>query len=308
VLNAGDYDTRNTLTGGAGLTLRPGAVSSVRLSGQAGKSYGSGGLDDSESRTAGVDFSRQLSERSSAGLSARRSWADEDGVDTTIDNAELNYTRNLESGFFSIGAGKSWSEADYPGQNTIESDAFTGHLNRTWVDPESSTSLQYNRRLSDSTTDLSLNLPPQFLLYLPETIELRELVVSDAVLLTHTTSRVCDFCNLTAVAEVERLESEVSGAESYNYGASLNLGVDITNLHQLLVSYSWQADSGVDTGRVREHNHQLILGVTRRIAEDVRMGVELRNNWVRRKADSLDQDEYAVRLFVSRNFSLDNRR
>jgi len=307
LLNAGDYDTRNTLTGGAGLTFQPGEVSSLRLAGQAGKSYGSGDLNDSESQTVSADFSRRLTERSTAGLSARRSWADDAGVDTTIDNAELNYSLYLENGFFSIGAGKSWSEADYPGQSTQESDAMTGFLTRTWAGPESTTSVEYNRRLSDSTTDLSLNLPPQFA-FLPDTIELRELVVSDAVLVSHNTSKLCDVCSLGATAQVEQLESELSGATTYNYGAALNLGVDITNLHQLTASYSWQADSGIETGRIDEQRHQLILGVSRRLAEDVRMGLQLRQSWVRRKAENADQEQYAVRLFIAKDFSLTSTR
>src|SRR5690554_5669194 len=303
LLNTGDYETRNTLTGGAGLTFHPGEVSSLRFAAQAGKSYGSGDLNNSESQTVTADFSRRLTERSSAGLTARRSWADEDGVDTTIDNAELNYSLNLENGFFSIGAGKSWSEADFPGQATRESDAMTGHLNRTWVGPESSTSLEYNRRLSDSTTDLSLNLPPQFA-FLPDTIELRELVVSDAVLVSHNTSKLCDVCSFSSVAQVERLESELSGATTYNYGAALNLGVDITNLHQLTASYSWQADSGFETGRIEQQRHQLILGVSRLLAEDVRMGVKFGLSWVRRKADNGDEEQYGVRMFIAKDFNL----
>src|SRR5690606_1656376 len=123
-------------------------------------------------------------------------------------------------------------------------DAMTGHLNRTWIGLESSTSLEYNRRLSDSTTDLSLNLPPQFA-FLPDTIELRELVVSDAVLVSHNTSKLCDVCSLGANAQVERLELELSGATTSKYGAVLNLSVDNTHRYQLTASYIWQADSAM---------------------------------------------------------------
>src|SRR5690554_8234886 len=126
---------------------------------------------------------------------------------------------------------------------------MTGHLNRTWIGLESSTSLEYNRRLSDSTTDLSLNLPPQFA-FLPDTIELRELVVSEAVLVSHNTSKLCDVCSLGATAQVERLESELSGATTYNYGVALILLVELINLHHLTTSFIFHADPGIEIERI----------------------------------------------------------
>ncbi|HLV77561.1 MAG TPA: hypothetical protein VKY53_06525 [Marinobacter sp.] len=303
-LNAGDYDTRNTLTGGAGLTFYPGALSSLRLAGQVGKSFGSGDLDDSESQTVSAEFMRQLSERSRGGLVARRSWADEDAVESTIDTAQFTYERELEAGFFSMAAGQSWSESDYPGQTTRDSDAFTGYLTRVWIWPESQSSIEYHRELSDSTTDLSLNLPPILQLFFPETIELRELVISDELILSHSTRGLCTACNLSVLLRGERLESELSGLETYNYGAAANLGVELTNLHRLYVAYSWQGDSDVETRAIRQQRHQLILGVSRQLAEDIRTGVEFRQAWVLRKAEDSDEQQYAVRLYVAKDFSL----
>lgn len=307
LLNAGDYDTRNTLSAGAGLTFYPGDVSSLRLSTQAGKSYGSGDLENNESYTVSSAFSRRLTERSSATLTARRSWSENQGVDTTIDTAELGYSLSLENGFFSIGGGKSWSETEFPGQATNDSDAMTGHLTRTWISPETSTSVQYNRRLSDSTTDLSLNLPPEFL-FLPDTVQLRDLVVSDSVSVSHNTARLCDVCSFTVFGEAAQLDSQLSDTKTYEYSAAMNLGVDLTNLHQLQVSYGWQGDSGVDTGKLRAYTHRLNIGVTRRLAEDVRVGVQLRQTWVRRIDENRDEDQYGIRLFLTRDFSLTSRR
>ena len=48
----------------------------------------------------------------------------------------------------------------------------------------------------------------------------------------------------------------------------------------------------------------MILGVSRRLAEDVRMGLQLRQSWVRRKAENTDQEQYAVRLFIAKDFNL----
>ena len=308
VLNTGDYETRNTLSAGTGLMFYPGELSSLRLSAQAGKSFGGGDLDESESWTAGADFSRRLSERSQATLSTRRSWSENQGVDTTIDNAELGYESALETGTFSMAAGASWSDTEFPGQQvTNESEALTGHLARTWVTPDTSSTIRYNRRLSDSTTDLSLNLPPE-LAFLPETVQLRDLVVSDSLLLSHTTARLCRICRFSVLAEGAMLESELSDAKTHEYRASMSLGMDVTRLHQLLVTYSWQADAGEDSGDVVQQTHRLNIAVTRRLSEDVRLGVELNQAWVRYEEPNQDQESYGLRVFLTRDFSLMARR
>lgn len=308
VLNVGAYETRNTLTAGTGLMFYPGDVTSLRLSAQAGQSYGAGDLNDNESWTAASELTRRLTERSLATLVARRSWSETRGIDTTIDNAELGYERQLETGSFSMAAGGSWSETEYPGQQiTNESEAVTGHVARTWVTPDSSTAIRYNRRLSDSATDLSLNLPPE-LAFLPDTVQLRDLVVSDAVLVSHTTSRLCQICQVSVLAEAAMLESKLSDMKTHEYRASMTLDLDLTRVHQLLVTYSWQGDAGEDSGDVLEQTHRLDIAVTRRLAEDTHMGVELNQAWVRNKELNRDQEQYGLRVFLTRDFSLLARR
>lgn len=304
VLNAGDYETRNTLTAGTGLMFYPGEVSSLRLSAQAGDSFGGGDLNESESQTVSSEFTRRLSERSLGTLIARRSWSENQGVDTTIDNAELGYQRELETGSFSMAAGASWSETEFPGQQvTNEGEAFTGHVSRTWITPDSSTAIRYDRRLSDSATDLSLNLPVEFS-FLPDTVQLRDLVVSDSLLVSHTTSRLCQVCRVSFLAEGAMLESELSDTTTHEYRATMSLDVDLTREHQLLVAYSWQGDAGEDAGDFLEQSHRLDIAVTRRLTEDTRVGVELNQVWVRADGQGQDEEEYGLRVFLTRDFSL----
>lgn len=308
VLNAGKYDTRHTLRAGTGLTFYPGEVSSLRLSGQAGKSFGSDDFNDDESWTTGADVRRRLSERSVGLLTARRSWSENRGADTTIDNAELGYERQLETGQFSLAVGGSWSETEFPGQRvTNESEAATGHVSRTWVTADTTTTVRYNRRLSDSATDLSLDLPNE-LSFLPDNVELQDLVVSDSLLVVHNTSRLCRICRFSMLAEGSMLESELSGAKTHEYRANLNLGVDATRVHQLLVNYSWQGEAGEDAGDLQVQVHRLGIGVTRRLSEDVRLGLELNQAWLWDDQLERDQDEYGLRVFLTRDFSLADRR
>ncbi|NWO05223.1 MAG: hypothetical protein HLX50_05845 [Alteromonadaceae bacterium] len=312
VLNSGDYDTRNTLSGGAGLNLYPGELSRVRLSAQAGKSFSSGELDEGESLTTEATYGRRLSERSEGTLTARRSWAEQEQEaqqqDTTIDTAELGYSRQLKNGRFSLAVGASQSETEFPGQaGEQEGDAMTGHLERIWSGPEASTTVRYNRRLSDSATELSLNLSPE-LSFLPDSVQLRDLVVSDSLLLAHSTDRLCSVCRFSVWAEAERLQSELNDAKTHEYRASMSLSMDMNRLNQLLISWGWQGDAGEDADDLTRYTHSLDLALTRRLDERLRVGVALNQTWVRDKDNNRDQEDYGLRLFLTRDFSLMARR
>ncbi|MGM0953182.1 MAG: hypothetical protein ACQEW7_09390 [Pseudomonadota bacterium] len=308
VLNSGDYDTRNTLSAGAGLMFYPGDLTSLRFSAEAGESFGGGALNDSESRTVASEVTRRLSEQSLGTLVARRSWSENRGLDTTIDNAELGYQRELENGSFSMAAGGSWSETEFPGQQaTNESEAVTGHVSRTWATRDTSTNIRYNRRLSDSATDLSLNLPAE-LAFLPDTVRLRDLVVSDSLLVSHSTTRLCQICQVWLIAEGAVLQSELTDTKTHEYRTTMSLDVDLTRLHELRVAYSWQGDAGEDSGDLVQQTHRLDIALTRRLAENTRLGVELNQAWVRRDEQNRDQEQYGLRIFLTRDFSLLARR
>jgi len=308
VLNSTDYDTRNTLTAGAGVRFYPGELTSFRVSAQAGKSFASDDLDDSESLTTEAILSRRLSERSEGSLTARRSWADEKRLDTTIDTAELGYARGLETGTFKVSVGGSWSETEFPDQrSTQDSDAMTGYIERIWLAPDSSTTVRYNRELSDSATELSLNLPPE-LAFLPDSVLLRDLVVRDSLLLAHSTDRLCGVCTFSVLAEGARLESQLNDATTHEYRTSVRLAMDLDRLHQLLVSWNWQADAGEDSSDLTAHTHILDIALSRRLTENVRFGGGLNLGWVRDDIEDRDQEDYGLRVFLTRDFNLMARR
>lgn len=307
VVNPSSYDTQNTLSAGAGLRFYPGDLSTLRFSGQAGRSFGEDQLNDEESATASGDFSRRLSERSVGSLNTSRSWSKEANVDITIDSAQLVYNLQMENGSFGIGAGGSRADVEFAAGNASESEAVTGFLNRTWESKDSSTSVQYNRRMSDSATDLSLNLPPVFS-FLPETVQIRDLVVSDSVLITHNNQRVCDACNLGVYAEGALLESEISGATTHEYRAGINLGFQLTTRQRLNVGYGWQGDAGEDAGIIVDQIHRFTTGWTRQLAEYTTFGVQFNQSYLRSRLARDDQDQFVLRFVLSRGFALNGQR
>ena len=303
VVNTSNFDTRNTLSAGAGLSFFPGDLTSLRFSARAGQSFGKDDLNDEESVTATSELSRRLSGRSSASLVSSRSWSENRGVDTTTDSAQFVYNRALESGSFRMGAGASRADTKFPGGADTENKASTGFLERSWVAPGWRTSLQYNRSLSDSATDLSLDSPaiPEFL---PDSIRVRDLVVSDSVGITHSTSRICGACSLALGLQAERLESQTTNTDSHEYSANLNLGVQLTNLQRLNVVYSWQGDAGEKSGTISEQIHRFNISWSRQLAEDTSFGVQFNQSYLRSNLARSDQDQFAVRLVLTTGFAL----
>lgn len=304
VINPSSYDTRNTLSAGAGLRFLPGELSTLRFSGQAGKSFGGDELNGGESFTASADLTRRLSERSSASLVGSRSWSDDDGLDTTIDSAQVIYNRALENGSFGIGVGASRSENEFADGSVSDNDAGTGFLNRTWASDDSQTTFAYNRRLSDSTTDLSLDIP-ESLDFLPESILIRDLGVSDSVTITHSAnSRLCDVCTLGLVAEAALVESQITGATTHEYRTGINLGVQLTSLQRLSFGYSWQGDAGEDEGTIIDQIHSLNTRWTRQLSENTSFSVDFNQSYLRSKLARNDQEQFTLRLVLAHGFSL----
>ena len=302
-VNPSSYDTRNSLSAGAGLRFYPGDLSTLRFFGQAGRSFSEGDLENQQSYTVGSELSRRLSERSTGGLNLSRSWSDERGTDITIDSAQLVYSLQMESGYFSIGAGGSQAETEYTDGTTSKIDAGTGFAERAWVTSNWRTSVKFDRSLSDSATDLSLNLPPVFS-FLPDTIRLRDLVVRDSLLLTHNNQLVCDACNLGVYAQGAVLESQNSGVTTHEYRTGINLGFQLTSLQRLDFGYSWQGDADEDASVIVDQIHRFNTSWTRQIAENTTFGVEFYQSYLRSKSVRNDQDQFELRLVLSRGFSL----
>lgn len=303
VVNPSSYDTQNTLSAGTGLRFYPGELSTLRFSGRAGRSYGKGQLGDRESFTASADFSRRLSERSTGSLVGSRSWSETGNVDTTIDSAQVIYSRALENGSFSFGVGGSEAETEYQDGSVSESDAMTGFADRTWDSENWSTSAQYNRRLYDSATELSVNLPEVFD-FLPETVQLRELVVSDSVLITHRTTQLCSGCRLGLAAEAVVLESQLTDRTTHEYRASASFGFQLTDLQRLSFVYSWQGDAGEEAGTIIDQIHRFNTRWTRQLAEDTSFSVEFNQSYLRTRSARNDREQFALKLILTRGFSL----
>lgn len=305
--NPSSYDTQNSLRAGAGLRFNPGELTTLRFFGQAGRSFSQNSLKDQESYTAGSELSRRLNERSTGGLNVSRSWSDERGTSVTIDSAQLVYRLRLESGYFNIGAGGSRAKTEFTGAATSEYSAATGFVERGWATSVSRTSVKYDRSVSDSATDLSLNLPPDFS-FLPDTIRLRDLVVKDALFLAHSTQQVCDACDLRVYAEGAILESQISNVTTHEYRTGINLGFQLTSLQRLNFGYSWQADADESATTIVDQIHRFNTSWTRRIAENTTFGVEFYQSYLRSKGLRNDQDQFELRLVLSHGFSLTGAR
>ncbi|UQG54176.1 MULTISPECIES: hypothetical protein [unclassified Marinobacter] len=306
VVNPSSYDTRNTLSAGAGLRFNAGSLSTLRLFSQAGQSFGGGSLNDENSITTGAELTRRLSERSSASLNANRSWSDGNSVNQTIDSAQLVYQRQLENGSFSIGGGKSWATSEYSDNSENNSDALTGFADRSWVADQYRTSVQYNRRLSDSATDLSLNLPPEFD-FLPETVQLRDLVVSDSLSASHSTDLLCDACTLNLAAEAALLKSQLSGDQTHEYRSSISLGVQLTDLQRISFGYSWLGDAQDEAGTIVDQIHRFDTRWSRQLAENTQFAVAFSQSYLRNDLGRDDRDQYVIRLELTHGFALTSR-
>lgn len=306
-VNSSSYDTQNTLSAGAGLRFYPGKLTTLRFSGQAGRSFGKNELNDEESFTASSELSRRLSERSTGSLNISRSWSEERGTDVTIDSAQLVYGLQLENGSFSIGAGGSRAESEYTNGTTSENEAVTGFLERTWVTTDWRTSVKYDRSMSDSATELSTDITPDFS-FLPDTIRLRDLVVKDTLSVSHNNQRLCGACDLGVYASGAILESQNSGATRHEYNAGVNLGFQLTSLQRLNFGYTWEADTGEDANIIVDQIHRFKTSWTRQIAKNTSFGVELNQAYLRSKLARNDQERFEVRLVLSHGFALTGAR
>lgn len=303
-VNPSSYDTRNSLSAGAGLRFNPGDLSTLRFFGQAGRSFGEGGRSGQESYTVGSELSRRLSERSTGGLNISRSWSDKRRIDTTIDTAQLVYSLQMERGYFRIGAGVSQAETEYTDGTTSENEAGTGFVERVWATSNWRTSVKYDRSLSDSATDLSQNLPPVFS-FLPDTVRLQDdLVIEDSLMITHNNQQVCDACNLRVYAAGAVLESQNSGDTTHEYRGGVNLGFQLTSLQRLDFGYTWEGDAYEDANVIVDQIHRFNTSWTRQIAENTTFSVEFNQSYLRSRLARSDQEQFELRLVLSHGFSL----
>lgn len=307
VVNPSSYDVQNSLSGGTGLRFYPGELTTLRFSGQAGRTFGEDTLNDQKSVTASSQLSRRLSERSTGSLNASRSWSEERRTDITIDTVQLVYSLNTEGGFFSIGAGGSKADSEYPDGTNSENEAVTGFLERTWVTSDWRTSVKYDRSMSDSATDLSLGLPPEFS-FLPDTVRLRELVVTDSLLVSHNNQRVCDVCDLGVYGEGSILNSQATGQTTHEFRAGINLGFQLTALQRLTLGYSWEGEAEQTADIIIEQIHRFTTAWTRQLAENTTFGVQFNQSYLRSRLARSDQEQFELRFVLTHGFALSRQR
>jgi len=303
VVDPASYDTRNEVTAGAGVRLYPGELSYLRLSAQAGRSFGDDTLNDDRSETVAGEFVRLLDERSEATLLASRSWSETTTYDLTIDTLQAIFQYRTETGFFRAGLGHSWANTEFSDSSEVDGDAVTGFLERSWQDPESTYRLRYERRLSDSAAELSQNNDPVFG-FLDETVRTHDLVVSDSILATYDTSSLCDFCTLGIGVEAAVLESELTGATTHEYRGRAGLGLQLTGIERLYFNYDWQGDAGEKADVIDEQIHRLTIGWNRLLAEETSFGVEFYQSYLNSRLNRPDEDEYGLRLVLTWGVSL----
>lgn len=303
VVDPASYDTRNELSAGAGVRVYPGELSYLRLSAQAGRSFGEDTLNDDSSETLAGEFVRLLGERSDASLLARRSWSETTNYDLTIDTVQAVFRHRAETGFFRVGLGQSWATTEFPDNSEIDADAVTGFVERSWQGPESNSRLRYERRLSDSAAELSLNNEPVFG-FLNETVRTHDLVISDSVLATYDTRALCDFCTLGIGLEAAVLESELTGATTHEYRGRAGLGFQLTGIERVYFNYDWQGDAGEQADVINEQIHRLTIGWNRLLAEETTLGVEFYQSYLNSRLERADEDEYGLRLVLTWGVSL----
>jgi hypothetical protein len=157
--------------------------------------------------------------------------------------------------------------------------------------------------LSDSATDLSLNLPPVFS-FLPDTVRLQDQVVKDALLFTHNNQQVCNACDLGIYAEGAILKGQISSATTHEYRAGVNLGFQLTPLQRLNFGYSWEADADEDAATIVDQIHRFNTSWTRQIADNTTFGIEFDQSYLSSKSIRNDEDQFELRLVLNHGFSL----
>ncbi|MDV2079720.1 hypothetical protein [Marinobacter xestospongiae] len=307
LIDPANYDTRNTLSTGAGLRFFPGDLSTLRFFGRAGRSFEEGEREDTDSYSSGGEFSRRLSEDSSLSLSGQRSWSEEEGSDVTIDSASLGYRNNLEHGRFEFGVGLSQADVEYTSGGDTDSDAVTGYLRRSWVSEESTTGVSYNRNMSSTALDLvlDLGLPSEFD---PFTVRVTELNVQDQLEIFHSSSAFCGGCSFGVVAGGTRQESQTTDLRTYQYRAGVRFGFPVAHLQDVNLSYNWSGDAGDDSGDIEDQIHRLSVNWRRYVGEATTVGVRVTQSYLRRDASAdPDQERLYVRLSITHELNATSR-
>ena len=290
-LDPAQYSTQNALSAGAGVSFYPGALTSLRLGGQAGKTWEEDRLEDGESASVDAALTRRFSERTNLSLNGSRSWEERGDTSLTLDNATVGTDTRFENGSLSMQAGVSRAQDD-----DFENDAVIGSLVRTWVSERSDTQLSFDRTQTSTLLDLTFAPIPDFGLDNEFSIRLQGLTLRNSVGLTHNNRNFCSLCTVRFIARGTEREDVQTEVTDYEYLLGTGISIAMDTLQTLDFDYRWQGDAFTDRTTIDDEVHRFYVTGRRQLTELATFGASVGAD-ITRGTD--DRERYIARLFFT---------
>ncbi|WP_417547412.1 hypothetical protein [Marinobacter segnicrescens] len=285
------YDTQNAVNAGAGVMFYPGELTTLRLGGQAAKTWAEDDVRDGESQSVQANLSRQVSERSTVSLTGRRAWEHEEDLDITLDSASVGLDTLLENGSFSASVGVSRAESD-----DFENDAVIGSIARQWQTSLTSTRISYDRTQSSTLLDLALAPIPELGIEDEFSVRVQGVTLNDTVTLAHSTQRLCDLCTLNFIVRGSEEENVQTGEETWEYLAGAGLRLAVTEDKNVSFNYRWQGDALEERSSIDDERHQFTVTYRHQLTDLASWGAAFDTAFTR---GLTDQDRYQARVFFT---------
>lgn len=278
-----DFRTQNRISAGAGINQRLGSVTTARLSGQVGATFNEDSSANGQSASTQLAINRRLSERSTAGANASRSYTftGYDTIISTTDTVQGTYSQVLSNGGLNLAAGMTWANTD-----NSEFVAATGSAARNWVGTDRQFSLTYNRSVASTVLDLTvqqLNEPAEgeteFTLT-EEEIQVSDLTLRDQVGIQFRSGRLCELCSYSLNLSSARLESLTTQQTSFQHQFGAQFGYQIDPLQSANISYSLALTTDTLTEGPWNRRQQVGLGWQRQLAETVQATASASHSWL----------------------------
>lgn len=290
-LDNSGYDTQNAVNAGAGVLFYPGELTTLRLGGQAAKTWAEDDVDDGESQSIEANLMRQVSERSMVYLVGNRAWEEERGTDITLESASVGMETRLENGLFSVSIGGSRAES-----GDMENDAVIGSIARQWETSLTNTRISYERTQSSTLLDLALAPIPELGIEDEFSVRVQGVTVNDIITLVHSTRRICDLCTVNFILRASEEESIETGDEMWEYLVGAGVGLAVADDKTVNFDYRWQADAFEDRSTIDDERHDFIVTYRHHLTDLASWGVAFDTAFTR---GITDQDRYQARLFFT---------
>ncbi|MGM0571789.1 hypothetical protein [Marinobacter sp.] len=290
-LDESAYDTQNAVNAGAGVMFYPGELTTLRLGGQAAKTWAEDDVQDGESQSVEANLSRQVSERSTMFLVGSRAWEHEENTDITLDSASVGLDTRLENGSFSASVGVSRAESD-----DFENDAVIGSIARQWQTSLTSTRISYDRTQTSTLLDLALAPIPELGIEDEFSVRVQGVTLNDTVTLVHSTQRLCDLCTLNFIVRGSEEENVQTGDETWEYLAGAGLGLAVTEDKTVDLDYRWQGDALEESSSIDDERHQFTVTYRHQLTDLASWGAAFDTAFTR---GLTDQDRYQARVFFT---------